>query len=137
MQVPDFGDRFWVFAGWDARTDSFAQLGNQYGTKPGFYLMVGPRSNGKAPDGISGTFQSPTELAAFCPRVFLDDTDADRQAIQPVLNQVLAYPLNQFDGKMKTKDWKKAPSFPAPGGGARRRFTGSTPKRSSISCPRS
>jgi hypothetical protein len=42
MQVPDFGDRFWVFAAWDARTDSFAELGKQYGTKPGFYLLVGP-----------------------------------------------------------------------------------------------
>ena len=80
-QVPDFGDRFWVYAAWDARTDSFAQLGKQYGTKPGFYLLVGPNWNGKTPDGISGTFRSPTELAALCPRVFMDDTAEDRQAI--------------------------------------------------------
>src|SRR5262249_7380933 len=38
VQVPDFGHRFWVCAAWDARTDSFAQLGQQYGTKSGFYL---------------------------------------------------------------------------------------------------
>src|SRR6516162_8116764 len=100
IQVPDFGDRFWVIAGWDARTDSFAQLGKQYGTKPGFYLFVGPHWNGKTPDGISGTFRSSTELGAFCPRVFLDDTDADRQAVQPILNQVMIYPLTQYDGKM-------------------------------------
>jgi hypothetical protein len=117
VQVPDFGERFWVIAGWDARTDSFAQLGKQYGTKPGFYLFVGPNWNGKTPDGISATFHSSTELGAFCPRVFLDDTDADRQAIQPVLNQVMIYPLTQYDGKMKTKDWKKVPNFPAPGSG--------------------
>jgi hypothetical protein len=117
IQVPDFGDRFWVIAGWDARTDSFAQLGKQYGTKPGFYLFVGPHWNGKTPDGISGTFRSSTELGAFCPRVFLDDTDADRQAVQPILNQVMIYPLTQYDGKMKTKDWKKVPNFPAPGSG--------------------
>jgi hypothetical protein len=42
MQVPDFGDRFWVYAAWDARTDSFAELGKQYGTRPGFYLLIGP-----------------------------------------------------------------------------------------------
>jgi hypothetical protein len=116
-QVPDFGKRFWVYAAWDARTDSFAQLGQQYGTKPGFYLLVGPNWKGSVPTGISGTFRSPTELAALCPRVFLDDTAEDRQAILPVLNQVMAYPLSQFDGKMKTKDWKSVPHFPAPSGG--------------------
>jgi hypothetical protein len=116
MQVPDFGDRFWVYAAWDARTDSFAQLGKQYVTKPGFYLMVGPNWNGKTPNGLSGVFRSPTELAAFCPRVFLDDTAEDRKAILPVLSQVVVYPLSQFDGKMKTKDWTKVPNFPAPPG---------------------
>jgi len=44
----------------------------------------------------------------------MNDTVEDREAIQPFLNQVVAYPLTQFDGKMKTKDWKKVPSFPAP-----------------------
>jgi hypothetical protein len=115
VQVPDFGDRFWVVAAWDARTDSFAQLGKQYGSKPGFYLMVGPNWKEKVPDGINGTFRSSTELAAFCPRVLLNDTPEDRNAIQPILNQIVAYPLSQFDGKMKTKDWKKVPTFPVPG----------------------
>ena len=114
IQVPEFGDRFWVYAAWDARTDSFAQLGKQYGTKPGFYLLIGPNWNGKVPAGISKVFRSSTELAAICPRVFMNDTLEDREAIQPFLNQVVAYPLTQFDGKMKTKDWKKVPSFPAP-----------------------
>jgi len=115
-QVPDFGNRFWVYAAWDARTDSFAELGQQYQTKPGFYLLVGPNWSGKAPDGVSGVFRSSTELAALCPRVFMDDTSEDRQAVQSVLSQVMAYPLSQFDGKLKTKDWKKVPSFPAPAG---------------------
>lgn len=114
MQVPDFGDRFWVYAAWDARSDAFARLGKQYGTKPGFYLMVGPHWNGNVPNGIAATFRSSTELAAFCPRVFLNDNDEDRRAIQPVLNQIMVYPLSQFDGKMKTIDWKKVPSFPVP-----------------------
>ena len=38
----------------------------------------------------------------------------DRAAIQPALSQILVYPLSQFDGKMKTKDWSKLPTFPAP-----------------------
>src|SRR3546814_13132166 len=31
-QVPDFGDRFWVYALYDARTDQFGELGKPYGT---------------------------------------------------------------------------------------------------------
>jgi hypothetical protein len=36
-QVPDFGNRFWVYALYDARTDQFAELGQPCNTKPGFY----------------------------------------------------------------------------------------------------
>ena len=48
-------------------------------------------------------------------RIFQDDTPDDKAAIQPLLNLVVVYPLSQFDGKMKTKDWKNTPSFPAQG----------------------
>lgn len=112
LQVPDFGDRFWMCAAWDARTDAFAKLGSRYATPPGFYLLVGPDWNDKVPDGIAGAFRSPTDLVAFCPRIFLAETVDDRRAIQPVLDRVLAYPLREFDGAWKTKDWAKAPSFP-------------------------
>ncbi len=53
FQVPDFGDRFWVYAIYDARTDEFSEIGKQYGTKPGFYLMVGPNWKGEASAGIT------------------------------------------------------------------------------------
>src|SRR6185295_8981564 len=43
VQVPDFGKRFWVYQVVDIRTDSFAELGAMYGSKPGFYLLVGPK----------------------------------------------------------------------------------------------
>jgi hypothetical protein len=46
IQVPDFGDRFWTIPVYDARTDQISELGLQYRTKPGFY-MVGGRT-GKA-----------------------------------------------------------------------------------------
>jgi hypothetical protein len=48
------------------------------------------------------------------------DTSKDRKAIQSVINQVVFYPLKDFDGKMKTKDWAQAPAIPGPkseGGG--------------------
>jgi hypothetical protein len=120
IQVPNFGDRFWVYAMYDARTDQFAEVGKPYDTKPGFYLIVGPQWKGEKPAGIEAVIRSSTELANAIPRVFMDDTQEDRAAIQPVINQIVAYPLKDFDGKMKTKDWSKAPAIPGPkseGGG--------------------
>jgi len=49
VQAPDFGDRFWTFPIYDARTDQISQLGLQYGTKPGFYMIVGPNWKGRCP----------------------------------------------------------------------------------------
>jgi hypothetical protein len=114
FQVPDFGDRFWVYAHYDARTDEFSEIGKQYGTTPGYYLMVGPDWKGEKPAGITAVVRSSTSLAFVVPRVFMDDTAEDHAAIQSLLSQVVYYPLSEFDGKMKTKDWSKLPHFPAP-----------------------
>jgi len=114
IQVPDFGGRFFTYQIADARTDSFGKIGKQYATKPGFYLLVGPNWSGTVPAGITEVLHSPTDLVAIFPRIFQDDTPEDRAAIQPLLNQVMVYPLTEFDGKMKTTDWKKTPAFPAP-----------------------
>ncbi len=119
-QVPDFGNRFWVYALYDARTDQFGQLGKPYGTKPGFYLLVGPKWKGRKPAGITDIVRCSTELANAIPRIFQDDMAEDRKAIQPVINQIVFYPLKEFTGKMKTVDWSKAPTIPGPkseGGG--------------------
>ena len=119
LQVPDFGDRFWVWQLCDQRTDAFGELGAMYGTRPGFYLVVGPdeKAGGKPPAGITAVFRSPTNTALIAPRAFLNDTPEDRAAIQPVIGQVAAYPLAAFDGKMKKTDWAALPSFPDPAAG--------------------
>jgi hypothetical protein len=114
IQVPDFGKRFFTYQIADARTNSFGQIGKQYGTKPGFYALVGPNWKGTIPAGMTGVLHAPTDLVAVFPRVFQDDTPEDKAAIQPLLNQIVVYPLSEFDGKMKTIDWKSTPSFPAP-----------------------
>jgi hypothetical protein len=116
FQVPDFGDRFWIYALYDARTDQFAEIGKPYGTKPGFYLMVGPNWKGETPAGINAVVRSSTELVFAIPRIFKDDSAEDTKAVQPIINQIMFYPLSQFDGKMKTTDWSKVPHFPAPAG---------------------
>ncbi|MEN4451669.1 DUF1254 domain-containing protein [Mycobacterium sp. SM3041] len=114
VQVPDFGDRFWVYALSDARTDQFGELGKPYSTKPGFYLLAGPNWKGDKPNGVEAVIRSSTALAIGLPRIFMDDTPEDRAAIQSVINQVNIYPLSEFDGKMKTVDWAKLPTIPAP-----------------------
>lgn len=114
IQVPDFGNRFYTYQIADARTNSFGEIGKQYGSKPGFYLLVGPDWKGTVPDGFVKVLHSPTDLVAIFPRVFQDDTPEDKAAIQPLLNQVMVYPLSEFDGKIKTMDWKSTPAFPAP-----------------------
>jgi hypothetical protein len=119
MQVPDFGDRFWVYAAWDARTDEFTKIGKQYGTKPGFYMMVGPNWKGQTPAGITALARSSTSEVFGAARVFMDDTEADHKGIQPLLSQIMFYPLSDFDGKMKTKDWTKIPNYPAPQSGGK------------------
>ena len=114
VQVPDFGERFWVYQAVDLRTDSFVSLGSMYGTKPGFYMLVGPKWNGETPRGIARVFHSRTGTGFIAPRVFMDDTPADRAAIQPLLSRIDVYPLSQFDGTMKSRDWSKVPVLPAP-----------------------
>ena len=106
IQVPDFGDRFWVYQVVDLRTDGVVQLGKMYGTTPGFYMVVDPDWHGEVPKGVTRVFRSPTRTGFIAPRIFQDDTPDDKRAIQTVLQQVLMYPLAEYDGTMKTKDWK-------------------------------
>ncbi len=117
VQVPDFGDRFWVYQVGDQRTDGFAKIGQMYASKPGFYLLVGPDWSGTPPAGIQAVFRSSTNTGYVIPRVFLNDTREDRQAVLPFVNEITMYPLSKYDGKMKVVDWTKSPTYPAPDGG--------------------
>jgi hypothetical protein len=88
-----------------------------YGTTPGFYLLVGPKWHGEIPKGITRVFRSSSNTGMIAPRVFQDDTAEDKRAIQAVLTQIMVYPLAEFDGRMKTKDWANLPKAPAPPAG--------------------
>ena len=123
LQIPDFGDRFWIYALYDARTDEFGALGKPYGTKPGFYLIAGPGWHGETPAGITAVLRSPTEQGFVLPRVFKEDSADDTKAVQPLLNQIMMYPLQEYTGKMQITDWSKTPStlpssVPGPAGEA-------------------
>ncbi len=117
IQVPDFGDRFWVYQIIDLRTDSFAALGKMYGTTPGFYLLVGPHWQGEVPKGITKVFRAATNSGNVVPRVFQDDTPEDKRAVQGVLGGIMMYPLSEYDGQMKSLDWSKIPKVPSPSTG--------------------
>jgi len=112
IQVPDFGDRFWVYQIVDLRTDSFAQLGKMYNTTPGFYLLVGPDWQGEIPKGITKVFRSSTNTGIVGPRIAQNDDQEDKAAIQEPLKQVLMYPLSEYDGTMKSIEWSKLPRVP-------------------------
>lgn len=114
LQVPDFGDRFWVFQIGNQRTDGIGKVGKMYNSKPGFYMIVAPDWNGETPKGVVEVIRSNTNQAYIIPRLFLNNTPEDRAAIQPLVNQIMAYPLDKFTGEMQTTDWSKAPSFPDP-----------------------
>jgi len=92
----------------------FSNLGKPYNATPGHYLIVGPSWDGIIPAGIAGVVRSSTNMANIIPRIFLDDTPDDLEAIQPLLNQVVAYPLSQYDGTVKTVNWRALPSVQLP-----------------------
>ena len=94
---------------YDARTDEISELGLQYGTKPGFYMVVGRTGKAQPPPATAGVVRSSTDFAVAMPRIFMNDTPEDRAALLPALSQILIYPLSQFDRKMKTKDWSRLP----------------------------
>ncbi|GAB2656457.1 DUF1214 domain-containing protein [Prescottella soli] len=111
VQVPDFGDRFWVYQVVDQRTDSFVELGKMYGTRPGFYLLAHNSWDGDVPAGITGVFRYDTRVGVVIPRVFMDDTAQDRVAIAPLVGRICMYPLSEFDGEVKVRDWADVPTF--------------------------
>jgi hypothetical protein len=117
-----------------ARIDSFVQLGSMYGTKPGFYLLIGPDWHGEVPKGITQVFRSSSSTGVVGPRVFQDDMPEDQRVVQAPLAGVMIYPLAEYDGKMKTIDWSNIPQLPPPPL-AKKRRNGSFLRNSPTNCP--
>ncbi len=114
VQIPDFGDRFWVYQVGNLRTDGVGRLGKMYDTKPGFYLVVGPDWKGETPKGVNAVIRSDMNESYVLPRVFLTDDPKDKAEALKLINQIMVYPLSKFTGKMQTMDYTKTPSFPDP-----------------------
>lgn len=114
VQVPDFGSRFWVVQMGNQRTDGIGGLGSMYGSTSGFYLIAKEGWKGDVPKGISKVFYSPTSVAYVLPRTFMTSDPADKEAVRAVISKLNVYPLSEFDGTVKVKDWTKIPAFPDP-----------------------
>jgi hypothetical protein len=88
VQVPNFGDRFYTHQMVDHRTDSFASIGKQYGTKAGFCLLVGPNWKGDVPKGINAVCQfadrSGCRLSPGLSGRHLGRQSGDSVALQPL-----------------------------------------------------
>ena len=60
-----------------------------------------------------------TNIGTIIPRVFQEEDRGRQRALQPCSEQIMAYPLSEFDGSMKTTDWSRRWQHPL--GQARRR----------------
>ena len=69
------------------------------------------------PPGIRRVFVSQTRTGVVIPRVFRDDSVPDLKTVQRLISQLGLYPVAQFDGRMKTTDWRQVPVVPAAAGG--------------------
>lgn len=114
LQVPDLSDRFWMVQLGDHRTDSFGELGSMYGSKPGFYLIVGPNWQGVSPSSVVQVFRSPTSLAYLIPRVLTRSTE-EVLSLQDSLSEFSVAPLSKWNGEWKKHDWTKRKWYPALG----------------------
>lgn len=63
VQVPDFGDRFWVYQIVDLRTDSFAFLGKMYGTPPAITCWWDPTGRATSRKASPASFGRPHKPA--------------------------------------------------------------------------
>jgi hypothetical protein len=112
MELPDFGGRYWVMQIMDAYTDVFAAPSSRTKSRPGFYLLAGPEWKGAVPPGVVEVIRSPTNLAWYILRIFMNDTSEDRRLIRPLVNQVAVYPAREFTGEKKITDWAALPHVP-------------------------
>ena len=83
------------------RTDSFADLGAMYATQPGFYPARRAGLEGRRSEGHRQVFRSPTNIGFIDPPRVSATIREDRQAVHPLVRQIMMLPVSELDGTMK------------------------------------
>ena len=82
IQVPDFGDRFWVYQVVDLAHRQLRSDRQDVRHHAGLLSAGRADWKGEVPKGITKVFRSPTNTGIAAPRVAQNDTPEDKRAIQ-------------------------------------------------------
>jgi hypothetical protein len=101
IKVPEAGKRFWSIQLADPWTNIAPGIGSRSGSKPGLYAVVGPKWNGKLPEGATevplgeGHYQIVFRVgySSFANQT---ETDADLQKAVETLHGFVVMPLSKF-----------------------------------------
>ncbi len=98
LSVPEVTHRYYSVQLIDAFTHNFAYVGTRTtGTKPGTYLIAGPRWDGVLPDDVDEAFQSQTDFAYCIIRIEARGPE-DVDAVSALQQKYRLTPWNVFAG---------------------------------------
>lgn len=96
LELPDFGDRYFLFPMLDGWTNVFEVPGKRTtGGKAARYAITGPGWRGTLPEGVV-QYKSPTDLVWILGRIYCDGTPADYAAVHALQDAVRLAPLGSF-----------------------------------------
>ncbi len=100
LEVPDFGERYYVVQFLDPWTNNFAYLGRRPGTPPGRYLLADGDFEAEVPKGMR-LIRSPEQLFAIVVRIAMDDENK-LQPIHALQDKFSLSPLVPTDSERLT-----------------------------------
>ncbi len=96
MEIPDMGERYYLFPIMDAWTNVVATPGTRTtGPGPGVYLITGPDFSGEAPEGMP-VIISPTNMAWILGRIQTDG-EADCINVHALQNKITLTRLRDYE----------------------------------------
>jgi hypothetical protein len=115
LSVPDAAGRYYSLAFMDFYTNNFAYVGRRVtGTKPGDYVIVGPKWNGPLPPGLP-VIKSPTNAVWLLGRTLVD-SEEDLPNVHRLQDQYKLTPLAIWTktGAQQQTPPKRPPPAPNP-----------------------
>lgn len=95
LELPDMGDRYFLFPMIDAWTNVFQVPGTRTtGTKAQTYALTGPRWSGTLPAGVT-RIAAPTDMVWILGRIYCSGEPADYDEVHKLQDACKLYPLSQ------------------------------------------